>query len=112
MRRSTSRRAVPGRRFDRRLLAAASALVVFGGIIGVTQISSADETTPVSTKIVKINGLDVLANTCDESTLPKHDGFQKGDRCVTTQFGEVASAASNASLLITRAPQQVRVGQA
>jgi hypothetical protein len=111
MRRSTNRRSAPGPRLDRRLLIAASALVVFGGIIGVTQISRADTNGGASVKAIKINGLDVLANTCDDSRLPQHDGFQKGDRCVTTQFGEVASAGSNASLLITQAPRRVDVNQ-
>ncbi|WP_221328086.1 hypothetical protein [Actinoplanes sp. L3-i22] len=56
--------------------------------------------------------LGILTNNCDKSNLPRHDGFQKGDRCVTTEFGEVASAANDASLLITSAPRQVRVNQA
>ena len=54
-------------------------------------------------------GLGVLTNNCDTSTLPLHDGFQKGDRCVTTEFGEVSSAANNTSLLITQAPRSVTV---
>ena len=53
--------------------------------------------------------LGILTNSCDTSNLPKHDGFQKGDRCVTTEFGEVGSAANNPSLLITQAPRQVNV---
>jgi len=87
---------------------------VFGGIIGVTQISNAD-TGPTGqpaaqTQAAKqINGLDVLATTCEDSTLPPHDGFQKGDRCVSTEFGEVGSAANNPSLLITSAPRSVAV---
>jgi hypothetical protein len=56
-------------------------------------------------------GLGVLANSCAGSKLSAHDGFQKGDRCVSTQFGEVGSARSNPSLLITAAPQQVGVNQ-
>jgi hypothetical protein len=54
-------------------------------------------------------GLGVLTNSCATSTLPPHDGFQKGDRCVSTEFGEVGSAVNNPSLLITEAPQQVAV---
>jgi hypothetical protein len=87
---------------------------VFGGIIGVTQISNAD-TGPTGqpaaqTQAAKqINGLDVLATTCEDSTLAPHDGFQKGDRCVSTEFGEVGSAANNPSLLITSAPRSVAV---
>jgi len=54
-------------------------------------------------------GLGVLTNSCATSKLTPHDGFQKGDRCVSTEFGEVSSAARNPSLLITQAPQQVNV---
>ena len=104
MRRSTSRRA-PGRRIDRRLLGAAAALVVFGGIIGVTQISSADVRSDAPKKTV--NGLQILTDTCADSTLEAHDGFQKGDRCVSTEFGEVGAEGNNPSLLITEAPEQV-----
>jgi hypothetical protein len=56
-------------------------------------------------------GLGVLTNSCDTSKLPLHDGFQKGDRCVTTEFGEVGAAANNPSLLITQAPRTVGVNQ-
>ncbi|MFI5888577.1 Pecanex-like protein 1 [Actinoplanes sp. NPDC051513] len=54
-------------------------------------------------------GLGILTNNCSTSNLPQHDGFQKGDRCVTTEFGEVSSAANNSSLLITQAPRSVTV---
>ena len=110
----SNRRAATRRGPDRRILGAAAALVVFGGIIGVTQISNAD-TGPTGqpaaqTQAAKqINGLDVLATTCEDSTLAPHDGFQKGDRCVSTEFGEVGSAANNPSLLITSAPRAVTV---
>ena len=57
-------------------------------------------------------GLGVLANSCDNSQLEPHDGFQNGNRCVSTEFGEVGSAANNPSLLITEAPEQVGVNQA
>jgi hypothetical protein len=56
--------------------------------------------------------LGVLANSCEDSRLQPHDGFQKGNRCVSTEFGEVGSAANNPSLLIVRAPRQVGVNQA
>jgi hypothetical protein len=59
----------------------------------------------------KINGLDVLARDCSKSNLPPHDGFQKGDRCVSTEFGEVGDAAQNPSLLITKFPQEVQANQ-
>ncbi|GAA2903965.1 hypothetical protein Acy02nite_52360 [Actinoplanes cyaneus] len=57
-------------------------------------------------------GLGILTNSCATSNLPAHDGFQKGDRCVSTEFGEVGSAANNPSLLITQSPRQVNRNQA
>jgi hypothetical protein len=54
-------------------------------------------------------GLGVLARDCSNSTLPAHDGFQKGNTCVSTAFGEVGIAVNNPSLLITDAPTQVAV---
>jgi hypothetical protein len=57
-------------------------------------------------------GLGILTNNCSTSKLELHDGFQKGDRCVTTEFGEVSSAANNSSLLITQAPRSVTVNTA
>jgi len=55
------------------------------------------------------NGLEILANSCDDSNLDDHDGFQVGNRCVDTQFGEVGAAANNPSLLITEFPDEVGV---
>ena len=55
--------------------------------------------------------LQILGNNCDESQRPPHDGFQNGDRCVSTSFGEVANSESNPSLLITGAPTQVDVNE-
>jgi hypothetical protein len=55
--------------------------------------------------------LGLLANSCDGTQLPPHTGFQEGNRCVSTEFGEVGSAANNPSLLIVGAPRQVRVNQ-
>ncbi|WFE35901.1 hypothetical protein [Micromonospora sp. WMMD975] len=57
------------------------------------------------------NGLDVLAKDCANSKLQGHDGFQNGNRCVSTAFGEVGAAASNPSLLITQFPNQVQRNQ-
>jgi hypothetical protein len=54
-------------------------------------------------------GLGVLANSCVGSTLPPHTGFQDGNRCVSTEFGEVGVAANNPSLLITQSPRSVAV---
>ncbi|TCK27252.1 Pecanex-like protein 1 [Pseudonocardia endophytica] len=57
------------------------------------------------------NGLGVLATDCSGSTLQPHDGFQNGNRCVSTAFGEVGTQDKNPSLLITSAPTQVSPGQ-
>ncbi|WP_174535203.1 hypothetical protein [Micromonospora chalcea] len=57
------------------------------------------------------NGLNVLAKDCSGSQLQGHDGFQNGNRCVSTAFGEVGAAANNPSLLITQFPNQVRRNQ-
>jgi hypothetical protein len=57
-------------------------------------------------------GLGVLANNCNGSQLQPHDGFQNGNRCVSTSFGEVGAAGNNASLLITESPEAVQVDQA
>jgi hypothetical protein len=172
MRRRTPRPTVPPspstrrRGPDRRVIAAVAVLVAFGAVIGVTQISNADESktvaceapaadrpatnrkgaatdpkvgtytdkngnvqhkgdgqlakgerapkpTPVqecrsgATTKKQVNGLGILANSCDDSRLEPHDGFQKGDRCVSTEFGEVGSAENNPTLLITDFPRTV-----
>ena len=52
-------------------------------------------------------GLGILTNSCDTSQLQAHDGFQNGNRCVSTAFGEVGTRENNPSLLITEAPTQV-----
>jgi hypothetical protein len=57
-------------------------------------------------------GLGILTNSCDTSNLDDHDGFQNGNRCVSTEFGEVGTQENNPSLLITEAPEQVGVGEA
>ena len=56
-----------------------------------------------------VNGQAILTDTCADSKLQLFDGFQNGNRCVSTQFGEVAAAANDASLLITSAPRSVKV---
>ena len=120
----------------RRLLAAAATLLAFGGIVTVTQVSeagtraaarraspspspspsgsaSAAESAPPSpsdSPAAPGADLGVLANSCESSSLAPHDGFQHGDRCVSTQFGEVATAADSPSLLIVSAPRSVAVG--
>ena len=60
MRRSASRRRATEPRSRRRLIAAAGALVVFGAIIGVTQISNADDNAAPQPKKT-VSGLEILA---------------------------------------------------
>jgi hypothetical protein len=75
--------------------------------------SSSAPTTPAGNNGGGNNGgLDVLANSCDGSKLQPHDGFQNGDRCVSTEFGEVGNAANNPTLAISQAPRSVRANQA
>jgi hypothetical protein len=56
--------------------------------------------------------LQILGNSCANSKLAAHTGFQDGNRCVSTAFGEVGTIAQNPTLLITKAPTRVAVGQA
>jgi hypothetical protein len=55
--------------------------------------------------------LQILGNTCEGTSLAAHTGFQDGNRCVSTEFGEVGTADKNPSLLITSAPRSVLVNQ-
>ena len=170
MRRPTYRRAAARRGPDRRIIAAIAVLVAVGGVIGITQISNADENKTVAcrstaadpaapsgksaatnpkvgtytdkdgdvqhkgdgqlargeqaaepeavrecrtgnTTVKQVNGLQILANSCDDSRLAPHDGFQNGNRCVSTEFGEVGEAAKNPTLLITDFPRTVRANE-
>ncbi|BCJ48924.1 hypothetical protein Asp14428_03990 [Actinoplanes sp. NBRC 14428] len=169
MRRSSYRRAATRRGPDRRVIAAVAVLVAFGGVIGITQISNADEnkvaacapaggtSAPAGARAAAdprvgtytdkdgdvqhkgdgqlakgeranapepageckdgntvkktVNGLEITTDTCEDSRLTPHDGFQNGNRCVSTEFGEVGEAARNPTLLITDSPRRVRVGE-
>lgn len=57
------------------------------------------------------NGLETLGDDCSGSGLQAHGGFQDGNRCVSTAFGEVAAAENNPTLVIADAPRSVRVNQ-
>jgi hypothetical protein len=109
MRRSIHQRASTGRRVDRRVLAGLVALVALGAVAGVAQMSSA-ETGPGGAD-GQNNGLAVLGRDCAGSDLTPHDGFQNGNRCVATEFGEVSEAAKNPALLIARFPRTVRANE-
>ena len=111
MRRSAYRRAAAPSGGNRRLLAVGAVIAALGAVVAFTTISNAaTNDTPAGSGAGKVvNGQVILTDTCVDSKLPLHDGFQKGDRCVATEFGEVSSAANNTSLLITSAPRQVVV---
>lgn len=107
----------------RRLLLAGVVLVAFGGLVAVTQVSSAETVEPSDTTSPapsdspsapgnsQDGGLDVLGTSCEDSNLPAHTGFQDGNRCVSTAFGEVGPAEKNPTLLIIEAPRTVEAGQ-
>jgi len=47
--------------------------------------------------------------SCENSTLPVHEGLQSGNLCVAVDRGEVPTAENAPSLLIVSAPQQIAV---
>ncbi|WP_308200957.1 hypothetical protein [Actinoplanes sp. M2I2] len=110
MRRSAYRRAAatPSGR-NRRLFAVGAVITALGAAVGFAQISGAAENDlPEGSGVGKVvNGQVILTDTCVDSNLAAHDGFQLGSRCVSTEFGEVGEAKDNPTLLITEAPQQV-----
>ncbi|MGK5678358.1 hypothetical protein [Actinoplanes sp. URMC 104] len=112
MRRPAYRRAAatPSGR-NRRLFAAGTVIAALGAALGIAQISGAAENDPPegsgAGKVV--NGQVILTDTCADSTLTPHNGFQEGSRCISTEFGEVGEAKDNPSLLITNAPRRVAV---
>jgi hypothetical protein len=111
MRRSAYRRAAAPTGGNRRLLAGGAVIAALGAVVAFTTISSAAENDkPEGSGAGKVvNGQVILTDTCVDSQFPPHDGFQTGNKCVSTEFGEVSTAANNSSLLITEAPRQVAV---
>jgi hypothetical protein len=111
MRRSAYRRAAAPRGGSRRLLAVGAVITALGAVVAFTTISNAAENDqPEGSGAGKVvNGQVILTDTCVDSQLPPHDGFQVGNRCVSTEFGEVGVAANNPTLLITDAPENVAV---
>jgi hypothetical protein len=98
-----------------RRVAALAALVMFGAIVTVTQVSAAhtggqqdqqddnDEAAPRT---------EILSDSCDDSSLPPHNGFaDSGRTCVDTEAGSVGLADENPTLLIVSAPQSVAAGE-
>ena len=112
MRRSPYRRAAARSGGNRRILAVGAVIAALGAVIAFTTISNASTTpsTPPGSDAGKIvNGQAILTDTCVDSKLPAHTGFQDGNRCVSTEFGEVGTDVNNPSLLITQAPRSVAV---
>ena len=110
MRRSANRRAAatPSGR-NRRLFAVGAVIAALGAAVGFAQISGAAENdAPEGSGAGKVvNGQVILTDTCIDSKLAPHTGFQLGSKCVSTEFGEVGEAKDNPSLLITEAPRQI-----
>ncbi|WP_347403589.1 hypothetical protein [Solwaraspora sp. WMMD406] len=110
-----------------RIIAVTTMLAVFGGVVAVTQVSSAgtrdrdrdQRGRPGGEVSAPANppadptpaGLEILGDDCTGSDLPAHEGFQDGDRCVSTAFGEVGAADTNPQLMIVSSPNRVRVNQ-
>lgn len=55
--------------------------------------------------------LEILGDSCEDSQLEVHNGFQEAPRCVQTSHGEVTTQDKNPSILIVGAPEEVRSGQ-
>jgi hypothetical protein len=93
------------------MLAVGAVIAALGAVVAFTTISNAaTNDKPAGSDAGKVvNGQTILTDTCVDSTLPPHAGFQDGDRCVSTEFGEVGVAANNPSLLITQSPKSVAV---
>src|SRR5690349_18291414 len=113
MPRSAYRHAGARRGRSRRLYAIGAVIAAVGAAVAFTTISNAAEgdRPPGSGAGKVVNGQVILTDTCVDSKLEAHDGFQKGNRCVSTEFGEVGKAANNPSLLITESPEAVEVNQ-
>jgi len=71
--------------------------------------AKADEQTSASTTTATPAGAVPLATSCDQSPLPRHDGFQDAPRCVAVDDGEVP--ALTPAVLIARFPRLVRAGR-
>ena len=86
-----------------RLLRRACLTLIVVGLFGLTV-----------TGVAIAQGLVPLADSCDDEPLAGlelHNGFQESPRCVDTQFGAVAAADKNPTLLITDAPLLKRTGE-
>jgi hypothetical protein len=70
-----------------------------------TASSSAAAPPPANTP------LEILGNSCANSNLEPHTGFQESPKCVSTAMGEIAAEENLPSLLITGAPRFVRVNE-
>ena len=94
--------------------------VVAGALLGVIGIVSAqeagqpppgsDQTTTTVGQLDPNDPSQTGKQSCDESKLEKHDGFQNAPRCVAIDQGEVSAHAPAA--LITNIPDNLQAGQA
>jgi hypothetical protein len=56
--------------------------------------------------------LEILGNSCKDSDLALHDGFQNENAvCVPIEFGEQSAFENNPTLLIVDAPRKVKIGE-
>jgi hypothetical protein len=73
-----------------------------------TSAPASSPTSPAANPVVQPES---PGQSCDNSSLTIHDGFQNGDRCVSVDRGEVPTADNSPSLIIVSAPRRVRVNQ-
>jgi len=85
----------PGQRINRRRGNPTPSCTPTGNPTPSTSGSSSSTTPP----------LDILATDCKDSRLEPHDGFQLGNRCVSTAIGEVGELAKNPTALIVKFPE-------
>jgi hypothetical protein len=85
------------------------------GVIGIVSAQEAQQPAPGQNGAAPANdpatgdGDAPLSKSCDDSPLPTHDGFQKGNTCVAVDSGEVSDKTP--TVLITRAPRVVPEGR-
>src|SRR6266545_845732 len=85
--------------------------IVTGALIGIVGAVSAQESQPPQQNQLDPNDPSQTGKqSCDESNLEKHDGFQNAPRCVAIDQGEVSAHAPAA--LITSVPDNLQAGQA
>src|SRR5919198_1083956 len=113
--RGARRRLLPDT-LGRRLAVIAIVTGALIGIVGVVSAQEAGQPPPGQATTTTVGQLDpndpsqTGKQSCDESKLEKHDGFQNAPRCVAIDQGEVSAHAPAA--LITNIPDNLQAGQA